>query len=90
MARLIDADALAKAIGVHTYMQTEWTPTTAWGVPIVDAEPVKHGHWTETYDESQPIFFKRRWACSSCGRTNTYGKPPFCMYCGAKMDEVKR
>ena len=40
MARMIDADALIKAMGVHTYMQTEWTPATAWGVPIVDAEPV--------------------------------------------------
>lgn len=37
---MVDADALIKAMGVHTYMQTEWTPTTAWGVPIVDAEPV--------------------------------------------------
>ena len=40
MARMIDADALIKAMGVHTYMQTEWTPATAWGVPIVDAETV--------------------------------------------------
>lgn len=40
MARMVDADALAKAMGVYTYMQTEWTPATAWGVPIVDAEPV--------------------------------------------------
>ena len=40
MARMIDADALMKAMGVHTYMQTEWTPATAWGVPIVDAVEV--------------------------------------------------
>lgn len=40
MARMVDADALAKAMGVYTYMQTEWTTATAWGVPIVDAEPV--------------------------------------------------
>lgn len=40
MARMVDADALAKAMGVYTYMQTEWTHATAWGVPIVDAEPV--------------------------------------------------
>lgn len=23
--------------------------------------------------------------CSNCGRSNSYGKPPFCMYCGADM-----
>lgn len=40
MARMVDVEALTKAMGVHTYMQTEWTPATAWGVPIVDAEPV--------------------------------------------------
>lgn len=40
MARMFDADALMQAMGVHTYMKSEWTHATAWGVPIVDAEPV--------------------------------------------------
>lgn len=40
MARMIDAEALAEAMGVKTLMQTEWTPATAWGVPIVDAVEV--------------------------------------------------
>ncbi len=38
--KMVDAEALQKAMGVHTYTQTEWTPATAWGVPIIDAEPV--------------------------------------------------
>ena len=54
MARMIDADALIKAMGVHTYMQTEWTHATAWGVPIVDAEPVvrcKDCYYCRKYNE---------------------------------------
>lgn len=38
--RMIDADALAEAIGVKRLMIQSWTPDSAWGVPIVDAEPV--------------------------------------------------
>ena len=81
MARMVDADALAKAMGVHTYMQTEWTPTTAWGVPIVDAESVKHGHWTE-------IDRGLMWKCSECEHYSISGGH-YCDWCGAKMDEVE-
>lgn len=51
--------------------------------PTVDAEPVRHGHWT-------PAGY-----CSVCdgeqlGRTDEYGealKTARCPHCGAKMDE---
>lgn len=26
-----------------------------------------------------------KYTCSICGKGNCYGKPPFCMYCGADM-----
>ena len=38
--RMIDADALAEAMGVKRLMIQSWKADSAWGVPIVDAEPV--------------------------------------------------
>lgn len=38
--RMIYADALAEAMGVKRLMIQSWEPDSAWGVPIVDAEPV--------------------------------------------------
>lgn len=82
--RMIDAEALAKAMGVYTYMQTEWTPATAWGVPIVDAEPVKHGFLIKCLNS---------YVCSECeailpdiGYWLDYS---YCPKCGAKLDEVE-
>lgn len=91
--RMVDADALIKAMGVRNYMRPEWTPTAAWGVPIVEAEPVRHGHWIEhelglicsecnhyteaMYDEPFNYEFGTGWA---------FKRPYYCGYCGAKMD----
>ena len=44
------------------------------------------GYWIEEYDETAPMFLKRRWRCSVCGDWQTYGKPKFCPECGAKME----
>lgn len=30
-------------------------------------------------------FFKRRFVCPHCGRWQTYGKTPFCPYCGERV-----
>ncbi len=38
--RMLDADALAEAMGVKRLMIQSWEPDSAWGVPIVDAVPV--------------------------------------------------
>ena len=83
MARMVDADALAKAMGVYTYMKTEWTPTSAWGVPIVDAEPVRHEHWEEHKDYPGLAYL-----CSGCGYFTT-DRSYYCPRCGAKMDEAE-
>lgn len=51
--------------------------------PIVDAEPVRHGHWMEA---RYPLF-----TCSECGATyqdTGYGYN-YCPNCGAKMDGEK-
>ena len=51
----------------------------------VDAAPVRHGSWSETYDPDDG-FMAKKYYCSACGDWNTYGKSHFCPNCGAKMD----
>lgn len=58
-----------------------------------DVEPVRHGQWiresVESVDSSDGCF-KIRWAeCSECG-TRVIGKPNYCPYCGAKMNEKEQ
>jgi hypothetical protein len=87
---MIDADALAEAIGVKRLMTPEWKADSAWGVPIVDAEPVRHGRWMDMGDF---IY------CSICNVArmkeflSDYGvavrldvRTNYCPHCGAKMD----
>ena len=54
--------------------------------PWRDAEPVKHGRWIYTEDETGYAEFQ----CSECGE-GVYNKTKFCPNCGAKMnlDEVE-
>lgn len=79
--KMIDAEKLSKALGVASYMKTGWVPATAWGVPIVEAEPTHYAHWT--------IDFKDM-TCSECGTWFPNDRAPYmryCPYCGAKMDK---
>lgn len=48
--------------------------------PVVDAEPVRHGHW-ELIDREEP----RRYGCSQCKRM-VWHEENYCPNCGAKMD----
>ena len=50
--------------------------------PLVEVEPVKHGHWIFTQKETWYAEFQ----CSECGE-GVYNKTKFCSNCGAKMDE---
>lgn len=93
--RLIDADAFE----VVTYKGTEtFSDCFDNGVlymlneldkaPIVDAEPVKHGHWvkepTDTFG-----FDEADYHCSECRRRPVKDVlTNYCPNCGAKMDEV--
>lgn len=92
--RLIDADALREIYeewisqlsasddegdkrGVETCMHA------LDDAPSIDAEPVRHGHWTQMLVSSG----RPSWQCSVCGR-RARGKRenlPYC-HCGAKMD----
>lgn len=57
---------------------------TIMGLP--SAQP-KKGKWIYDYDkEHENPFFMQGWKCSACGRRQTYGEPPYCMYCGAEME----
>ena len=48
-------------------------------LPIVEAEPIKHGHYIKG-DNGE-------WFCSECRRIDDkYGVAKYCWNCGAKMD----
>ena len=61
---------------------------TAKNMPVIDAEPVRHGHWVE--DKERPW----RWICSECytymsNEIDRNMDMNYCPNCGAKMDEVE-
>lgn len=81
--RLIDADALAN------YANNQIVGITANEImrfPTVDAEPVRHGRWSE-----QAIRTTSRgvdeigYYCSECGYFESY-TAKYCAGCGAKME----
>lgn len=44
------------------------------------------GEWIEIPVERDLLYNTGiKYTCSICGKGNCYGKPPFCMYCGAEM-----
>lgn len=83
--KLIDADELEK---VWTIASPEPYSTDAAevldsirGAPTVDAVPVVHGQWNDSYDGITPY-------CSVCGHSHRLmvRKPNYCPNCGGKMD----
>ena len=49
-------------------------------LPPADAAPVVHAYWIDTDN------YYRRWRCSACSGHTKEAHPPFCPFCGAKMD----
>lgn len=43
------------------------------------------GEWIDDFRSDYEPFMQRGWKCTNCGKRTTYGKPAFCMYCGAEM-----
>lgn len=90
--RLIDADALKQIIGSynpikHTYEYgSVITVADIDNAPTIEAEPVKQGKWIADNDPNADPFFRKGWKCSVCGSRTSYGTPPYCMRCGAKME----
>lgn len=82
--RLIDADALieeALTEGAYGYVDAKQITDA----PIIDAVPVRHGHWETNSDRPDTLI------CSvcKCGFDMWKHDPHnFCPNCGAKMDEV--
>lgn len=84
MERLIDANALLKAINKFPYGYRGMIESEIENQPTVDAVPVRHGKWI--LDE----FGTRCSACGSYAYRDKFDKPwesPYCPICGARMDE---
>lgn len=85
--RLIDANKL-KPIQVYrgdVYCQMVFMADIE-NAPTVDAEPVRHGHWQQLWEDKDQIQAR----CSCCGMVFWIGKGRdgnYCPHCGAKMDE---
>lgn len=44
------------------------------------------GKWIEVPVKRDLLYYNGiKYTCSVCGEGNCYGKPPYCMYCGADM-----
>lgn len=57
-----------------------------WVLKQVPSAQPKKGKWIYDYDKDEAPFFMQGWKCSACGKRQTYGEAPFCMYCGAEME----
>lgn len=89
MPKLIDADKLKEHYAWWDNDDKKIFDTIIDLQPTVDAEPVRHGHWTE---ERNPMMYQLNpyvWVCDQCG-TAFYYKTPYCGECGAKMDEEEK
>lgn len=77
-------DAIERKAYRHTYIEQI--------VDIINALPSaeRTGRWTHVYDENEKLFFRNKWVCSACGKSNTYGMSDFCPCCGARMENSTR
>lgn len=59
----------------------DWQAKCINEAPAVDAEPVRHGHWDDSFDGITPY-------CSVCGMSHNCinRTPDYCPHCGARMD----
>ena len=81
--RLIDADALLKAIIEYPYGIRGMIESEIAIQKTVDVVPVRHGRWI-THNGLSVTW---RHECDQCGHLNWGGsKYPYCPNCGARMD----
>ena len=45
------------------------------------------GTWKVVIDKNEEPMFRTKYVCPECGSWQTYGKPPYCMWCGAKVEK---
>lgn len=112
--RLIDADALYDVIKQHEYLLSTRLNSTDYGMfsdgikqaideaPTIEAEPVRHGHWTDkhkcsvcggvTFSEYNvyPVYDfdcnGETFFAVDYGYDFVYHETDFCPFCGAKMN----
>lgn len=81
--RLIDADALLKALNEKGVEYRAHINAEIMNAPTIDTDPVRHGKWENGTDNTE---YKE---CSLCGWVHdvlTYGNN-YCPNCGARMDK---
>ena len=54
--------------------------------PTIDAEPVRHGEWTDTGIEELDLIYSG-YKCSQCGFILCGDHTKYCPGCGTKMDK---
>lgn len=102
--RLIDADALKKAVCMEFCgSDKSCVPDPCGNIeqidaqPTIEAEPVRHAHWngwtathwTKKYDNNgDPIYTEHTYYQCSECRRRTVIRSAYCPACGSKMDEV--
>ena len=89
MTRLIDADALFKdldgmmEVSPTGYIHGDTVADMINDAPTVEAEPVRHGKWIDTFGNNMKYGF-----CSLCGDMwENIDTMNYCPNCGAIMDE---
>lgn len=89
MSRYINADKLIEAVtlcNAEPFSKASVYALVAL-LPDANVREITRGTWSEEYLPDKDPLFRRRWVCSACGDFNTYGKPPYCPYCGAEMEQ---
>ena len=98
--RFIDADELTKKLEeevfnleknstfISTYMHSAllWVISVINRAPTIDAEPVRHGEWTDTGIEELDLIYSG-YKCSQCGFILCGDHTKYCPGCGSKMDK---
>lgn len=99
--RLIDADALEKAIykwmpkDQSTWMDSDLPPIenlvvsimmTIQEQPAIDAVPVRHGRWIEEVMDDGHGFPRAEYTCPFC-QYKTQADTNYCPECGARLSE---
>lgn len=104
MSDLISREALRKAFHerIHYFNKSSWDEANAIidNAPTVQikewledgihvkAEEKPTPKWIVEHKEDEDPLFRHRWVCPVCKNWNTYGMPPYCMYCGVRLEKA--
>lgn len=77
-------DAFNRAVQDVGILDADDIETVFGMLSSADVAPVVHAYWIDTDN------YYRRWRCSACSGHTKEAHPPFCPFCGAKMDGEER